>query len=207
MPNDDTYQTLASVSQSSYRDRASKFYGFAYPVTTEDEVKEILASIRKKYHDANHYCYAYRLGYDNPAIRMNDDGEPSGSAGKPIYGQILSKDITNVLIVVVRYFGGTKLGIPGLIQAFRTAAREAIESNTIVTRTLDETHTILFPYPVLSQVMKIIKEDSASILNQKFDQQCSITFTIRKSLSGKILGRLERVAGLETDINNLKSGI
>jgi len=191
---DDTYKTISGPSQGIYKDKGSKFIASAFPVYTEEEVKEKLRGLRKEYHDARHHCYAYCLGPDRSAYRVNDDGEPSGTAGKPIYGQIQSKDLTNVLIVVVRYFGGIKLGIPGLINAYRTAAKESIENTTILTKTINEEYKVSFEYPVINDIMKILKEESASILHQDFtDNSCAIRFHIRRSSGVAIQDKLSKI--------------
>jgi uncharacterized YigZ family protein len=193
---DDTYQTISSPSQGIYKEKGSKFIALAFPVTSEDEIKMQLAVLRKEYHDARHHCYAYCLGYDKSAWRVNDDGEPSGTAGKPIFGQIQSKDLTNVLIVVIRYFGGIKLGIPGLINAYRTAARDALEQASTVTRIVSESYEVQFEYPLMNDVMKILKEEHADILGQEFENACKIRFSIRRSSGTKITSRLQKIQGL-----------
>ena len=143
---EDTYYTISAPSEGLFKDRGSRFIALAYPVTTEKEIKEIQVSLRKKYHDARHHCYAYRLGYDKSVYRVNDDGEPSGTAGKPIFGQIQSKDLTNIFIVVIRYFGGTLLGVSGLINAYRSAAADAIEHAQIIQKTIMDLYEISFEY-------------------------------------------------------------
>jgi uncharacterized YigZ family protein len=194
---DDTYKTISSSSQGIYKEKGSKFIAFAFPVTSEESVKVQLATLRKEYHDARHHCYAYCLGYDKSAWRVNDDGEPSGSAGKPIFGQIQSKDLTNVLIVVIRYFGGIKLGIPGLINAYRTAAREALAESLIVTRTIEENYEVSFEYPLMNEVMKILKEEHADISGQESENTCKIRFSIRRSSGVKITSRLQKIQSLK----------
>jgi len=187
---DDTYLTIETTSESIFRDRASKFIGMAIPVNNEQEMKQELEKIRKKYFDATHHCYAFRLGSDKTVFRFNDDGEPSGTAGRPIFGQIQSKDVTNVLVVVVRYYGGTKLGVPGLINAYKTAAKEAIESNRIVEKTVNDVYEVLFTYEQMNDVMRILKDDSVTQLAQTFDNDCRIEFSVRKLLAGKIYEKL-----------------
>ncbi len=191
---DDTFRTIDKMSQGSYREKASRFLSFAIPVSSEQDIKDQLERIRKKYHDANHHCYAYCLGPDRSAYRVNDDGEPSGSAGKPIYGQLLSKDLTNVLVVVVRYFGGTKLGIPGLINAYRTAAKEALDGARIVEQKVEESYEISFPYPVMNEVMRILKEEGASILQRDSEEHCRICFSVRKSAGFRAYSRLQKIS-------------
>jgi uncharacterized YigZ family protein len=195
---DDNYQTITSPSQGIYKEKGSRFIALAFPVTTEEEIKLQLARLRKEYHDARHHCYAYLLGPDKSAWRVNDDGEPSGTAGKPIFGQIQSKDLTNVLIVVIRYFGGIKLGIPGLINAYRTAARDALEQAATVTRTVEEIYELQFDYLLMNDVMKILKEEHADILGQEFENACKLRFSIRQSSGMKITSRLQKVIGITT---------
>ena len=190
---EDTYQTIAGRSQGTFRDKASKFIGIALPVASQEYLKEQLSAIRKEYHDANHHCYAYRLGFDKSEYRFNDDGEPSGSAGKPIYGQILSRDLTNILIVVTRYFGGTKLGIPGLINAYRTAARESLDRATIVIKTINELYEIGFEYPLMNDVMRVLKEENADIVLQDFENTCRIRFSVRKANGSRIYSKFQRM--------------
>jgi uncharacterized YigZ family protein len=202
---DDTYMTISTSSQGIYKEKGSKFIARAFPVSSEDEVKEKLAALRKEYHDARHHCYAYCLGADKSAWRVNDDGEPSGTAGKPIFGQIQSKDITDVLIVVVRYFGGIKLGVAGLINAYRTAAKDSLENASIITRIIEEIHTIRFQFPAMNDVMKILKEEHAGILEQSFEDACRIRFSIRRSAAGKVLGRFQRIPDSTTSFLGIKS--
>ena len=195
---DDTYQTISSTSQGIYKEKGSKFIALAFPVSSEEDIKMKLAVLRKEYHDARHHCYAYCLGYDKSAWRVNDDGEPSGTGGKPIFGQIQSRDLTNVLIVVVRYFGGIKLGIPGLINAYRTAARDALDQASIVTRMVEEIYEVTFEYSLMNDVMKIVKEEHAEILFQDFENSCRIRFSIRRSSGMRITGRLQKIQGIKT---------
>ncbi|MCX6250784.1 MAG: YigZ family protein [Bacteroidetes bacterium] len=197
---DDSYLTLSSLSQGIYREKGSKFIGLACPIFSEGEIKEQLSKWRKEYYDASHHCYAYKLGKDRPVYRVNDDGEPSGSAGKPIYGQILSKEITNVLIVVIRYYGGTKLGIPGLINAYRTAAKDAIDNGNIILRTLRERYRIVFSYPSINEVMKILKESDVTFISQFFDNDCKIEFSIRRNSGEKVKSRLHKIDGLTMEL-------
>jgi len=195
---DDTYLTISSSSQGIYKEKGSKFIALAFPVTSESEIKLKLIALRKEYHDARHHCYAYCLGADKSVWRINDDGEPAGTAGRPIFGQIQSKDLTNVLIVVIRYFGGIKLGKPGLINAYRTAAREAIEQASIITQLIEETYEVCFDYILMNDVMKILKEEQGVILGQKFENDCKIRFSIRRSSGMKITSRLSKVIGAST---------
>lgn len=194
---EDTYKTLQHESQGIYTEKGSKFIAFALPVTSEEEIKGRLAEIKKKYYDARHHCYAYILGPDKAVFRMNDDGEPSSTAGRPIYGQLLSHDITNVLIVVVRYFGGTKLGVPGLINAYRTAAKDAIEANRIIEKTIDETYEIRFDYAAMNPVMQILKHDGIKINGQSYEDRYILDFTLRRRDADRILEALRKIPGLK----------
>lgn len=194
---EDTYKTINEISEGLFKDRGSKFIAFAFPINNEEDVKERLAELRKKYHDARHHCYAYVLGQDKSAYRINDDGEPSGTAGRPIHGQILSHDLTNILIVVIRYFGGTKLGVSGLINAYRTAGREAIESNIIVTKTIHEVYNVYFQYERMNDVMKIIKEEGLKVISQQFELECSLSFSVRKKSANYIYERFSKIKDLK----------
>lgn len=193
---DDTYRTIQAPSEGTYSERRSKFLAFALPVTTEEEVKQHVTAIQKKYYDARHACYAYMLGPDRTRFRANDNGEPSGTAGKPILGQINSYELTNILIVVVRYFGGIKLGTSGLIQAYRQAAIEAIEAATIIEKTVDADLSFTFDFPMMNTVMKIVKDMNPQILNQGYTDRCTMTLRIRNSLMPGLKTRLEKVEGL-----------
>jgi uncharacterized YigZ family protein len=193
---EDTYLTISSSSKDIYKEKSSKFIALAFPVSSEDDIKRHLTLLKKEYHDARHHCYAYCLGYDKSVWRANDDGEPSGTAGKPIYGQIQSNNLTNILIVVIRYFGGVKLGIPGLINAYRTAAKQAIDKASIVTRTIEEHYEICFEYPLMNDVMKILKEEHADIIERESENTCKIRFSIRRSHGTKIKGRLQKIKGI-----------
>ncbi len=195
--NNDEYRTIAGESKGIFRDRGSKFIALAYRCSTIDKVESNLEKARKEYRDARHHCYAYKLGVDEDSWRVNDDGEPSGSAGKPILGQISSFEVTNILIVVVRYFGGTLLGVGGLINAYRSAARDAIENNRIIKEQLKLEMSIHFPYASMNDVMKIIKEEKLEQNNQVFDMNCSIDLIFRLALKEKVLGRLSKVEGLK----------
>ncbi len=182
----DTYLTISSPSEALYKDKGSKFYAFAYPVQTIEQIKEILAEKRKEYYDARHVCYAYMLGYERDVFRANDDGEPSGTAGRPILGQINSSNLTDILIIVVRYFGGTLLGTSGLIQAYKTSAAEAIAAATIEERIVEKTFVSKFGYQDLNAVMRIMKDFDLAIVNQIQEMDCTLYFRIR-------LGDIERV--------------
>ena len=176
----DSYKTIRAVSEGYYSEKRSRFISYAIPVRTLEEVKEAVAKYRKEYYDARHVCWAYMLGHERLNFRANDDGEPSSTAGKPILGQINSNELTDILIVVIRYFGGIELGTSGLIVAYRTAAAEAIAAAEIEERTVDETFTIQFEYPYLNSVMRIVKEDGPTILAQQFEMDCEMTLRIRQ---------------------------
>jgi len=179
----DTYQTITAPSpEVLFKDRNSKFYGYAYPIKTEEEVSQHLEALRSAHHKARHWCYAWQTGKaeEDHHYRANDDGEPSNSAGMPIYGQIQSFDLTNVLIVVVRYFGGVKLGVGGLINAYKTAAQMALESSSIIKRTIDEIFVIKFDYPEMNKVMQVIKKNNLNIIDQKLELDCKIYIAVRK---------------------------
>ena len=191
----DSYLTLAAPAEAVFKERSSKFLAYAYPVATEEQIRGILDSLRKRYYDATHHCYAWRLGAEGVAFRSNDDGEPSGTAGKPILGQMLSHEITDVLIVVVRYFGGTKLGVSGLIQAYRESAAAAIGAGEIVERTVDATLRVTFPYVSMNDVMRIVKEENPRVVGQDFDNSCSMVLAIRQSCAETLAGKLAKVAG------------
>ena len=196
MLHDDTYKTISAPSKGTYKEKGSKFLAFAFPVASEEDVKEQLALLRKEYHDARHHCYSYRLGADKSVYRINDDGEPSGTAGRPIYGQIVSNDLTQILIVVVRYFGGVKLGVPGLINAYKNATKDVLEKAVIVTRMVQEEYVILFDYRVMNNVMKILKEENAVIIQQDSGESCRIVFSIRKNSGSKISARLQKISNV-----------
>ena len=192
----DTYKTITSPSTGQYTEKRSKFLAFAFPVTTVDEVKDLVEAHQKKYYDARHVCYAYMLGHERLLFRANDNGEPSGTAGKPILGQINSNELTNVLIIVVRYFGGVKLGTSGLIQAYKAAAAEAIAAATIIEKTVDEQVNVAFEYTLMNSVMRVVKEESPTLVSQSFDGDCLMTLAIRASLMPRLRERLSKIDGL-----------
>lgn len=196
----DTYKTISSPSEGSYTEKRSKFLAFAFPVSSVDEVKSKVGEYQKKYYDARHVCYAYMLGHERMEFRANDNGEPSGTAGKPILGQINSNELTNILIIVVRYFGGIKLGTSGLIVAYRAAAAEAIAAAEIVERTVDEEVHFMFEYPFMNDVMRIVKEEGPTIVAQGYDIDCTMTLRIRKDSMPRLKERLEKVETLIIDI-------
>jgi uncharacterized YigZ family protein len=199
---DDTYKTIAAPVETSLRERSSRFLGYGWPVTSEEEIKGHLDALRKKYYDATHHCYAWRLGSAGERFRANDDGEPSGTAGKPILGQMLSREVTNCLVVVVRYFGGTKLGVPGLIAAYKESAAEVLDAAEIVVRTVDVMVEIGFPYEVMNDVMRVVKELSPKVLAQDFDNVCHMQLLTRQSLSEQLLGKLGKIEGVDFRIMN-----
>lgn len=194
---DDTYKTIQQPAEGIFKDKGSKFIAFAYPLSSEAEVKPLLMKLRAEHTKANHFCYAYRLTPDRNIYRVNDDGEPSGTAGRPILNALLSADLTNILIVVVRYFGGTLLGAPGLINAYRTAAAEAITLSEIIEKTVNDTYEMKFGYLAMNEVMRLIKEEQLTILEQQFDNECRIRFEVRKSQLNKVLQRIEKQDGIE----------
>ena len=198
----DSYKTIKGLSGGQYKDRGSKFLAFAYPVYSEEEIKEIQQKLRKDYHDARHHCYAYRLGADKKIFRANDDGEPSNSSGKPILGQIQAFDLTNILIIVVRYFGGTLLGVGGLIQAYKTTASEALKNAEIVNKTVNDIIDIRFEYIDMNNVMKVLKSEKPEQLKQKFDLDCYIKLSIRQSARDKLLDRLKKIESLKFEITS-----
>ncbi len=197
MDTTDTYLTISDDSEGLYKERGSKFMSFAFPVSNEDEVKEKLEFLRKKFYDARHHCYAYVLGKDKVIFRANDDGEPNHSAGDPILGQIRSNQLTNVLIVVVRYFGGVKLGVGGLISAYRSAAAEAISNNVIVEAIVKERIKLQFDYLSMNNVMKTIKDYDLEIINQQFGNDCKVAILVREGLIQEVISKFENLESVE----------
>ncbi len=190
----DTYRTILKPSQEVlFKDKNSKFYGYAIPVQNEDEIKDNLESLKKQHHAARHWCYAYQLGEETIRFRANDDGEPNNSAGMPIYGQIQSFDVTNILIVVVRYFGGVKLGVGGLINAYRSAAQMALEQAKIVERTINIDYLLNFEYKNMDKVMRIIKEKNLTIVKQKLELDCQLQISVRKNDSKLIFDQFKQL--------------
>ena len=175
----DTYKSISAPSKGIYKELGSKFLAFAYPVETEEEIKQILASLRKVYFDARHHCYAWRLGLSGEPFRMNDDGEPSSTAGRPIHGQLLSQELSDILVVVVRYFGGVKLGVPGLIRAYKTATQDALANATVIEKIAGEHFTVKFGYLQMNDVMKVLKEMGITPLKQSFDLDCTLEVRVR----------------------------
>lgn len=187
----DSYKSISTLSTGIYKDSGSKFLSFAFPVTSEEEIKQELAALKKEYFDATHHCYAYRIGINGNIWRMNDCGEPSSSAGRPIYGQLLSKELSDILVVVVRYFGGTKLGIPGLIKAYKTATADALEKATIIEKIVKDSFDISFEYPDMNQVMRVLKEYDSIPQNSLFDTGCTLTAEVRKRDSKQFVSKLQ----------------
>ena len=195
---DDLYKTITTPSiETVFKDRNSKFYGYAFPVNEETSIKDFLEFLRKKHHTARHFCYAWQLGTESVRFRANDDGEPSNSAGMPIYGQIQSFEVTNILVVSVRYFGGTKLGVGGLISAYRASARLTLESSAIEEKTIDESFQLNFQYDLMSKVLRILKENSITITRQKLEMDCEIIIAVRKSHIQKIVKIFETLYRVE----------
>ncbi len=194
---EDTYLTIDKPCEGLYKDKGSKFIAFAYPVSSEEDVKKRLADLRKEHFNARHHCYAFRLGADKQAYRANDDGEPKYTAGKPIFGQIQSKDLTNILIVVVRYFGGTLLGVGGLITAYKQAAADALEKALIIEKTVNEFYELTFDYLQMTEVMKIIKDEDLEQIQQNFELGCKLVFSVRKNNSNKIVELFNKISNLE----------
>lgn len=193
----DTYKTISAPTEGIYKEKGSKFLAFAIPVNTADEVKEIVKSYRKEYYDARHVCYAYMLGSERTEYRSNDDGEPSGTAGRPILGQINSYELTNVLIIVVRYFGGILLGTSGLIVAYKEATADALNHAEIIEKTVDVYISIEFDYVLLNNVMKIIKDSDSQILSQNFDNLCSIQLSVRKLSAPLLISKIKKIIGVK----------
>lgn len=193
---EDTYKTIDLVAEGIFRDKGSKFVAYAYPFQGEHELKDLLLQLRALHPKARHHCWAYRLTPDRQHFRVQDDGEPSGSAGRPILNVLLSRDITNVLVVVVRYFGGTLLGIPGLINAYKQATQEALDVAQIVEKTVNDQYAIKFTYLQMNDVMRIVKEENLQILKQEFDLDCSITIDVRKMQVNQVIHKLEQLENI-----------
>lgn len=196
---EDKYRTVERVAEGLYKEKGSRFISFIYPVRTEEEVKLIIGELKTKYYDARHHCYAYCLGVRREVFRANDDGEPSSTAGKPILGQIVSNDLSNVLIVVVRYFGGIKLGVSGLIQAYKEAALDAIRNAVIVERTEDVLFDVVFSYMVMNDVMKVLKETGPEVVDRNFELECKMTLSIRKKDYKALVERLKKIESVSVE--------
>lgn len=190
---EDTYKTIAKPAEGSYSEKRSKFLAYAFPVQNEQEVKQRLSEIQKKHWDARHHCYAYILGPHKDAYRLNDNGEPSGTAGRPIYGQLLSKDLTNTLVIVVRYFGGIKLGVSGLQNAYKVAAKEALDAAVIEERTIQEQYRVVFEYVKMNDVMQILKDPEIQVLDRQSDLRCTYTISVRQRDADRVTNALRKV--------------
>ncbi len=197
---EDTFKTISCQSEGLFKDKGSKFIAYAFPVSTEDEIKEIIQHLKKEHHSARHHCYAWRLGHEKLHFRANDDGEPSSTAGKPILGQIQSFDVTNILIVVVRYFGGTLLGVSGLISAYRNAAIDAINQSEIIEVLVEQKIKLEYGYEVMNDVMKILKEEKLPQLDSLFDLNCMITTSVRISNLDRTLEELAKIEGIRISL-------
>jgi len=200
---EDTYFTIEDSAEGIFRDKGSKFVAYAYPFKDENKLKEIIAELKSLHPKARHHCWAYRLSPDRTVFRVNDDGEPSGTAGRPILNALLSKDVTNILVVVVRYFGGTLLGVPGLINAYKTATQEALANAVIVEKTVNDVYQIDFEYLVMNDVMRIIKDENITVLDQQFDNACTMTVEMRKMQVNAFVQKMEKVEGAK--INYLRT--
>jgi uncharacterized YigZ family protein len=195
---EDTYNTIEQSSEGLFKDKGSKFIGYAYPISSEDEVKSILLNLRSEHAKARHFCWALRLSPDRSVFRLNDDGEPSGTAGRPILNTLLSADLTNVLVVVVRYFGGTLLGVPGLINAYKNATIDALDHAVKIQKTVNDVYRITFEYLSMNDVMKVIKDEDLVVKQQSFDTNCSMDIEIRKLKLNKVIDRLESIDSVKT---------
>lgn len=190
---EDTYRTIEKPCEGIFSDRGSKFLAYAYPINSENEAKVYLLKLKAEHPKANHHCRALRLGIDRSVFRVNDDGEPSGTAGRPILNVLLSHNLTNIAVIVVRYFGGTLLGVPGLINAYKTAAEDALKQAVVVEKTVNDIYTVEFEYLLMNDVMKVIKDENLNILNQAFDNNCSIQVAIRKTQVNQALSKLNKL--------------
>ena len=194
---EDTFKTISKPSEGIFKDKGSRFIAYLYPIQSELDIKDIIAELKSIHPKASHHCWARRLSQDRSIFRINDDGEPSGTAGRPILNTLLSFDLTNVIAVVVRYFGGTLLGIPGLINAYKTATMEAIQASEIIEKTVDLVFKIEFSHSVMNEVMKVVKDENIKIFNQSFDLNCTFNLEIRQSQVNKVIDRLEKIEGLK----------
>jgi len=194
---DDSYKTIENTSEGIFRDKGSKFIAYAYPIRGEEEVKPIIMNMRSANPKANHFCYAYRLTPNRSVFRVSDDGEPSGTAGRPILNCLLSEDLTNILIVVVRYFGGTLLGVPGLINAYKNASIEAIKASKVISKTVNDVYEAHFEYLQMNDVMKLSKEENLQILAQQFDINCILKFEVRKAQLNQVLSKFDKIEGVK----------
>ncbi len=195
----DKYNTIDLPSEGIYKEKGSKFITYAYPVYSEEEIKEHVATLKKKYYDARHHCFAWQLGTDGLQYRANDDGEPSGTAGKPILGQLRSHELTNILVVVIRYFGGIKLGTSGLIHAYKEATIDAINNATIIEKTVNDVYRVEFDYGVMNAIMRIMKEENPIIFKQDFNLRCAIEWSCRQSQTESIINKLKKVESVNLE--------
>ncbi len=193
----DSYKTITKKSEGQFKDKGSKFFAIAFPVNTEEEIKSILHQLKKEHHSARHHCYAWRLGTEEITFRANDDGEPSSTAGKPILGQLLSFELTNILVIVVRYFGGTLLGTSGLINAYRTATADALRNAEITTKIIENQFTLKFTYNEMNEVMQIIKQENLNVKNTRFELNCELDFSVRRSETSRIKAIFENFYGVK----------
>jgi len=193
---EDTFKTIRTPAEGIFKDRGSKFLAYAYPIKQENEVKPLVENLKKEHFKAVHHCFAYRLGIDRSNFRVNDDGEPSGTAGKPIFNTLLSQEITNILVVVVRYFGGTLLGVPGLINAYKCATIEALAMADIIEKTVNDVYIVSFEFVQMNDIMKVVKEFSLKIRNQTYDNQCTMELEFRKTLTNQLIGKFEKIDGI-----------
>lgn len=194
---EDTYLTIEKPAEGIFRDRGSKFLAYAYPITTDQDIKTIVTNLKQEHPKANHHCWAMRWSTDRSVFRLNDDGEPSGTAGRPILNVLLSRNITNIAVVVVRYFGGTLLGVPGLINAYKTATETALNEAIIIEKTVNDVYTISFDYLQINDVMRLVKEESLEILAQQFDNNCELKVSIRKMQVNQVLGKLHKLSSVK----------
>jgi uncharacterized YigZ family protein len=193
---EDTYQTIEKPAEGIFRDRGSKFLAYIYPLTSEHDIKTIVAALKQEHPKANHHCWAIRWSADRSIYRLNDDGEPSGTAGRPILNVLLSRNVTNIAGVVVRYFGGTLLGVPGLINAYKTATELALNEAKVVEKTVNDIYSVSFDYLQMNEVMRVIKEDHLEVLDQQFDNNCSIKVSVRKMQINQVLARLQKLPSI-----------
>jgi len=198
---EDTYLTIEKTSEATFRDRGSKFMGYAFPITSDQDIKSIITNLKQEHPKANHHCWAMRWSIDRSVFRINDDGEPSGTAGRPILNTLLSRNLTNIAVVVVRYFGGTLLGVPGLINAYKTASELALNETRIIEKTVNDVYTIAFDYLQMNDIMRVIKEDNLEILEQQFDNNCSIKVSIRKMQVNQTLNKLQKLSSVNANYN------
>ncbi len=192
---EDTYRTITKPSEGIFRDRGSKFIAYAFPMREEAALKDLLNEVKALHPKARHHCWAFRLSPDRSVFRVNDDGEPSGSAGRPILNMLLSQDVTNIAVIVVRYFGGALLGVPGLINAYKTATKDALDHAEIVERTVNDVYSLSFDYLAMNDVMRIVKEEDLQILKQEFDNECTLEFELRQNQVTQVVGKFEKLDG------------